>query len=355
MELDLTSLRKELMESTCEGFYILCNAYAIQQTKVDNITGDDIHPQVINIIRRQENMIHYIFPDGFASFSEYYKRKYNVTTDMVDANTNVAAGTTVATEPDTATDISILTDNDEASIAFNPRFFPNVRTRTVVTINTRTTAPVTINNILLLNDNSIRSVHFLLNTIYNRTWAAYKLEHDTRILNTMLNKYTTSVLTTKATDETAAVIDNEPTIDPNLLKDIIANEVNKATKSLKQQITKMGQTMQRNAKNSDRGDNTATGRASSKKLKKQEKNSTKKQTSKTKKQKNSKSTKQGRNKTTAEKKIKQDEKKQVKRNTSNKKSEKAGGNNRGSQKGRKKEQSTAKNPKRNGKRTSTAN
>jgi hypothetical protein len=325
MDLDLISLTSELQNAMCEALYTIFNAFAIQQYRIDNIPGDSIHPQVLALIRRVDSIIQYSFPDGYGSFSEFYKRKYNITVVMEEP-TN-----------DAATDISVLTDNGEASIAFNREYFPRVRTvvRSVVTVATNATndTPGTY----LLTTTYTTLLEQLLNKVFCRSWASYKLEHETRLVNAILNKYSTNVLSTAATDSTAAVVNSEPAVDPKILKDIIAEEVNKATKNLKQQLISIKQTAARNktAKNSNRGDSKTTGRASAKKSTKQSGAAKKKKESK---------------KSTKEK-----DSKKKKGQQKSKKQEKADANNNGSQKKKKGRTQKSNKTKQSKRKTSTAN
>ncbi len=219
----------------------------MQQYKTDTVPDITIHSQVLEIVRKTERIVqHYIFKGGYTEFEQFYSNKYNIPVTM---------------EHNDAADISVLTEGEEASLAFS-----RAVGRTVITTDTNNSS----SEYKLSTDNTRIIVHLLYQT-FTKTWAAYKNEHDTRILNNMLTKYSNTVLTSTSTNEAAAILNNEPSVDPKLLKDIISSEVSKATKDLKKQINTLKQSAIRTPKNSTRGEpkkNTSTNqktRASPKK------------------------------------------------------------------------------------------
>jgi hypothetical protein len=266
MELDLASLKTDLRTQLCEAIYQISYMFAIKQSNSDNIPTDMLHKQILRMIRTNTTIIQYGF-DNFTEFQTFYKNKYSV-----EDNTNDD------TDMTTATDISALSEGEEASISF-ARFIgdaPRRRSRTVVTDTTEVERPTDP-----LNPDSTRTLQTVLTNILSRSWTVYKHEHDVRMLNIILNKHSQTFMTTNSTDATAAVVNSEPSVDPILLKDIIASEVNKATKNLKKQLDSLKQFQQR-SKNEKRGESPSK-RAEKKKSQqthKSNKNVEKKETTK---------------------------------------------------------------------------
>jgi hypothetical protein len=68
-----------------------------------------------------------------------------------------------------------------------------------------------------------------------------------------LEKYVQSTLTEKATADTAMILDNEPTIEPAVIKSLITKGVNDATKDLQKTIARLQQSTDRSSATKSRG------------------------------------------------------------------------------------------------------
>jgi hypothetical protein len=68
-----------------------------------------------------------------------------------------------------------------------------------------------------------------------------------------LEHYVQSTLTKKATADTAMILDNEPTIEPAVIKSLIAKGVNDATKDLQKTIARLHQSIERSPGTNIRG------------------------------------------------------------------------------------------------------
>jgi hypothetical protein len=68
-----------------------------------------------------------------------------------------------------------------------------------------------------------------------------------------LEKYVQSTLTEKATADTAMILDSEPTIEPAVIKSLIAKGVNDATKDLHKTIARLQQSIDRSSVTNTRG------------------------------------------------------------------------------------------------------
>jgi hypothetical protein len=251
MDLDLQSLKSDLKNTLCEAFYQIGHIFAIQQSNNDVISENRLHVQIIRLVAETPNIIRHSF-DDITQFRTTYRNKFNIMTEYDETTMDAT----------TATDISVLTDGEEASLAFARSLGDTShrrRLRTVVT-NTTITEPSPNDP---LNADTTRVMSTLLYQVFSKSWSIYEHEHKLRLLNNLLQKHSTAVITTNSTDQTAALINSEPSIDPTMLNDIIKSEVSKATKELKNQINKLQQFQQR-SKNSNRGDQKAS--AGTKKL-----------------------------------------------------------------------------------------
>ena len=68
-----------------------------------------------------------------------------------------------------------------------------------------------------------------------------------------LEHYVQSTLTEKATADTAMILDNEPTIEPAVIKSLIAKGVNDATKDLQKTVARLQQSIDRSSAPNTRG------------------------------------------------------------------------------------------------------
>jgi hypothetical protein len=249
MNLDLDALYISLKNVTCDAFYKVVQIYMIIQNKKDELSDEETHTHVLEIVRKTQHCLQYSFTTGYDEFDLFYKNKYNLPMMSVELDDT------------TATDISVLTDGEEASLAFARSIG---QTHTIITRDRSrsTTRPTPT---LLLTVDNINIIRGILYNVFAKPWAAYIHEHDQRILNSMLTKYTTTVLATESTNEASAILANEPTADQKLLKDLIASEVSKATKGLQSKLNTLAQSNQRSAKNDKRGAAKSPKRADKKK------------------------------------------------------------------------------------------
>jgi hypothetical protein len=252
MKLDKESMTTTLKDTVCDAFFRVVQMFFYIQYQTDGMADDIVHTHVLDIAKRTQHSLQYSFVDGYDEFERFYKNKFNYQ-PMNDDNDNSVA-----------TDISVLTEGEEASLQFARHIG---ETRTIITrtsIGTRTTNTRTRMPTHVLTTDNITIIRTVLYKVFTTTWAMYKHEHDQRALNAMLVKHTTTLISTETTDTVASVINGEPTADQKLLKDIITSEVAKATKELKNQIGALKQST-RSVKNGKRGAKTPAKRADTKK------------------------------------------------------------------------------------------
>jgi hypothetical protein len=245
MEIDIQSLKKDLQDTLCEAFFQLGHIFAIQQSNNEITLEDKLHKQILRIVANTPNIIKHSFTNVL-QFESTYKNKFNIMSDSED----------IPTDTTVATDVSVLTDGEEMSLLFARSigdFSHRRRSRTVVTETTN----IEPSNNDPLNADSTRVLSTLLYQAFSKPWSIYEHEHKLRLLNNLLNKHSTSVITTNSTDQAAGILNSEPSIDPTMLKDIINTEVKKATRELTKQINKLQQTQQR-SKNLNRGNSKAS-------------------------------------------------------------------------------------------------
>jgi hypothetical protein len=116
----------------------------------------------------------------------------------------------------------------------------------------------------------------LLSNVFQGSWLAYKTENDTRTLNAKLKRFLTQATIEPATDDAAAIIANEASVDAATLSALVAKQVNEKTKKLEATINNLQQQILRSSKNGSRGDNNNNSSpAASKSRASQKKKSTK--------------------------------------------------------------------------------
>jgi hypothetical protein len=261
MQMELQQLRTELQNTVCEGMFRLVQMFVIKEFKSDSIPEEEVHNNTLVAVN-DPTITQYVFEGGIKEFVTFYRNKFHVT-GMIDEND--------ASIMSVATDISNMTDNESVI---------EVVSRARSRISASTTNTTTYRYVL--PSHVIGPAQRLLYSIYSRTWSQYLHEYGIRTTSLLLNKAAQTILSTIATDEATNMVNSEPAVDPTLLKDIIHTEVAKATKDLRQQISKLKQSNSRssdknknnqiksnksskNSKNSNRGDTNNENRASTKK------------------------------------------------------------------------------------------
>jgi hypothetical protein len=117
-------------------------------------------------------------------------------------------------------------------------------------------------NLPQIAQTDVTQIGNLMYSIFTKSWERYLEEHERRTVNTRLQRYATSAITSKLTDETAEVIAAEPGVDTATLNNLIEKKVHEKTKKLETTIAKLQQQLTR-SKNVPRGE--PANRASRKK------------------------------------------------------------------------------------------
>jgi hypothetical protein len=116
----------------------------------------------------------------------------------------------------------------------------------------------------------------LLSSVFQGSWLAYKGENDKRTLNAKLKRFLILATEEQATDDAAAIIGNEASVDAATLSALVVKQVNEKTKKLEATVNKLQQQLLRSSKNGSRGDNNNNSSpAASKSRASQKKKSTK--------------------------------------------------------------------------------
>ena len=124
-----------------------------------------------------------------------------------------------------------------------------------------------------------------LKTIFVDSWKAYKERQNNAEIERALAKKVRELTTTKATEETAMVIDAEPAVEPKKMKEIVAKEVKKSIKNLRKDINSLKQSNQRNNNGTPAKNTTGGAKDNGASTPTKKKSKTKKQKAKEKKEK----------------------------------------------------------------------
>ena len=124
-----------------------------------------------------------------------------------------------------------------------------------------------------------------LKIIFVDSWKAYKERQNNAEIERALAKKVQELTTTKATEETAMVIDAEPAVEPKKMKEIVAKEVKKSIKNLRKDINSLKQSNQRNNNGTPAKNTTGGAKDNGASTPTKKKSKTKKQKAKEKKEK----------------------------------------------------------------------
>jgi hypothetical protein len=241
----------------CEAISKLGTISLLAKVTHDSISDDLLTKFVMYSIAKDQRSLKYIFlnfEDFDKTFKKYKPNNIKVVFDTQGADMSGAdasdafAAHLARIEQKTDTDDSMSSDDDNTDI-------------NVMKIN---------NTQLYTNTFSLSTMteyqHLLYQT-FHASWKAYLADHNSKMLNTKLQRYATLAIETKATDDVTRQLNSEPTVDPTTLKDLIRQNVEKETKELKDKLHRLEQQSKRTVKKVSRGDK-ARSRASPKKKQK---------------------------------------------------------------------------------------
>ena len=264
VELEKDEAMFELQSLFCEAIHKVTKIFCLWKTPNDDIDDLIVYNEAKNVFHNDMTLLKFVFPNNYNSFNKFYRKMFSII--------NEAENTSM-------TDVYEITNNDEdnvgadASMAFaaslgltNEVITPVSRRITTQrsTINASTTSQYVL-------DTHTRTVllHDTFESMFIKPWKSFLREHDNKIKLAKLTKFATSQMVSKATDEAAAIVNAEASVEPSTLKDIVAKAVSESTKTLQKKIATLEQQLQRSTiatKNNQRGE-TTTPASSKTKLK----------------------------------------------------------------------------------------
>jgi hypothetical protein len=267
-KLEYETVKQEVRLVFCDACNKFAHAIILQSTSTDTVNDIDIHNLVYTSILSTPTCLSEVYMTS-VEFQTLYKKQFPehqpVTLPQVSQQQVVRRITrqtsTTATTATTSRhfrsassqQLSDLSEAEDNSVAPED---PERNSTPVIS------AP--ISNCQLLS----RS----LTAIFVKPWNAYVTEIDKRLKDNKLKRFVVEITETQATDDAAARLDKERTIDAKTIEQLIDEKVNKRTKSLTNEINQLKQQLVR-SKNSTRGG--TPNRASSKKKQKTDKKETK--------------------------------------------------------------------------------
>jgi hypothetical protein len=85
----------------------------------------------------------------------------------------------------------------------------------------------------------------ILKDIFVHSWTNEQKKYEEKLMKVKMTKFSKMALTTKSTDEAAAIVANEPSADMKLIEELIEKKVNEKTKKLQMELNATKQKLQR--------------------------------------------------------------------------------------------------------------
>ena len=261
MELEKEEALSELQSIFCDAIHKVTKIFCLWKTTTDDIDDLIVYNEAKNVFYNDPTMLEFVFPNNYNSFNTFYRKMFAIVNES---------------------DSIFMTDGDEinnneediiganASLAFAASLGLSNEVLAPTTRRSTTQREFVSNTHKYVLDTHTRTVllHDTFKSMFVTPWKSFLTEHESKLNLAKLAKYATSQMVSKATDEAAAIVNAEPSVEPSTLKDIVAKAVSESTKMLQKKIATLEQQLQRSTikttiKNSQRGE-TST-RASQKK------------------------------------------------------------------------------------------
>jgi hypothetical protein len=240
--LESAKLENEVMEKQrnstfIEGLYKISAMIYIWKTDNEDIIEAEIHHLIKDIIKKDSTVLTHVFNSNYGQFATQYNTVYPLSANIINP-----AGTNI--------NIDDL-DNEELPAAILrqglDRYFPPATTTTVATqqLHTQDSATATtLATTTASNQDDMDDIeeiyevlpthHSLHNTelmripvvrilkdVFVTSWSNEIRRLETKATEIKMAKYIKTQLVTKATDEAAAIVANEPAADMKQLQEII--------------------------------------------------------------------------------------------------------------------------------------
>jgi hypothetical protein len=273
-KLELEILQDQRDQVYIEGIHKITTMIYLWKLNTDTIDERHIHSIIKEMIDTDNSHIFHVCNMDFHNFTQKYIAKYPLAEQVMDNNTTMTDDDNFTMNTNIHNTLDQYFPRTQDSTLIENRTTTTAATTTVATTNTTQSPNNTTNTTDDVNDDDIPNdievitpTHplrqddiYLLNRvakdIFVTSWTTEKKKLEDKALEIKMTKYVKLALLTKATDEAAAIVANEPTADMPQLSELINKEVAKQTGQLQKELQKAVQQIQRlqTTKNINRGE-----------------------------------------------------------------------------------------------------
>jgi hypothetical protein len=256
--LEVNSMVKERQGHFIEGLFEITSMIYLWKTNNDEIIEQDIHHIVQDIIKRDDSLLLYTFNAKHNEFITSYTTVYPLSTEIM----NESANNNNNNNNGLSADIDIPPHALQATL---DHYFPaNNQQQNQQLLNTQDTHTVTtaastqaslkddddfIEEIMQyhpLNESDLVKLIRILKDVYVHSWSTEQKNIENKLLEAKMTKFTKLKLLTKATDEAAEIVANEPAASMAQLEEIINKKVEEKTKQITKDFQRKIQQITRN-------------------------------------------------------------------------------------------------------------
>jgi hypothetical protein len=279
--IESAKLEKEVMEKQrnsifIEGIHKISTMIYVWKTDKDDNNEAEIHHLLKDIINKDATILTHVFNNNYNEFATQYNIIYPLSTNIINpAGINTPVDEIENNElPD-----ALLRETME-------QYFPRrgstnaanqqLHTQDTATVTTVATTTASTQDYMdddediyetqpthhLLHDVEVMRLLRILKDVFVTSWSTERHNMENKAAEVKITKYIKTQLITKATDEAAAIVEQEPAADMKQLQEIINKQINEHTKKLQKELQTTKQQLQRiqasngknTAKNSTRGE-----------------------------------------------------------------------------------------------------
>jgi hypothetical protein len=266
-KLEIGVARKKLDNLFIEGIYVISRMMLLYHTDCDETNELEVHHIIKELFNRDPTLLKHVFESNSALFINQYVVLYPLAANVFRSNDDMSDDGSAIVFPTEATIQqtldAYLTQNSVASTSTEP-----LQTQTSIQQRTATTASSTqaltnddtdepadddvqeeyeqLPTTHPLREHDLYALHRLIKDVFVNGWTQELNNIKHKALSVKMAKFSKLALVTKATDEAAAIVANEPAAEMHQLNDIINKKVAEQTKKIKDDFNKAIQRLQRN-------------------------------------------------------------------------------------------------------------
>jgi hypothetical protein len=267
-QLEIGVARKKLDNLFIDGIYKISSMMLLYHTDCDEINEIEVHHIIKELIDRDPTLLKHVFESNHTLFINQYKILYPLSANAFSNNEAMDDDSNSIIFP--PADIvqqtldSYLTQNSSASSSTDPlltqtsiqQHTATTSSLTQATTNSNTTVQgnVDVQEVYEqlptthpLREHDLYALHRLIKDVFVNGWTQELNNIKHKALSVKMAKFSKLALITKATDEAAAIVANEPAAEMQQLNDIINKKVAEQTKKIKDDFNKAIQRLQRNS------------------------------------------------------------------------------------------------------------